>query len=1481
MKHLFSSFSRLHWCLVWWLLLLAPAAQAQTPTFATPVTYSTGSASSTGYNNPYDVLGTDVNRDGKPDLLVTNSTDNSVGILLGTGTGNFQLARTFSAEGNGNNPVNLAVGDLNRDGNPDVVTGNIGRDQFTVFLGNGDGTLRAAVSYSPGSGRPQGVALADVNGDGLLDALTANSSGNSASVLLGNGEGTFRAPTVYALSSGASPVRVVVADVNGDGRLDLLTANSGGSSASVLLGNGNGTFQTAINYPAGSGTQALAVTDVNGDGRLDLLTANRGSNSVSVLLGNGNGTFQAAANYTTGSNSFPYDVKAADVNGDGQLDLITANSNYSSNAVAILVGNGNGTFQAPLAFGGGRNTYSQAVSVLDVNGDSRPDLLVANTEVQYRTTGSASVLLNTTVQPTPALTSLDPTRGIVGTQVTLTGQNLTGATAVRFNNTTATTFAVVNATTLTVVVPVGATTGPVTVTTPGGTSNGLAFTVQTAAPVVLTPANNSYTNGQITLSGTAPANSTVTLYLSYLDFGATTTLTTTATAAGTFSQGPFSVIEGRTQVYATAQSAGAAVSANSNTNTFVVDRTAPTVTLSSSNGTSGGSTSSSPLLFTATFSEAVTSLAASGLAVTNGTVSSGPTAGSGNRYTFQVTPTTPGAATTVQVRAGAVNDLAGNGSAASALYTLTYSQPVTAAPVVTTPANNSTTSSVPTFAGTAPTGSTVTLYLAPGSGAAQLLGTTTATSGSFSLTSPTVLSSGLYTVYATAQSSGSTVSANSNTNTFTVDNTPPTPTVTTTAPSPTSVAPIPFEVRFSEPVTGFVASDLGVTNGTVTAGSFSGSSSGPYSFSVTPTAPGPVTVRVPASVAQDAVGNLSTASNTVSVQYNLPNQAPVIANQSFSVPASSPTGTVVGTVVASDPDAGQTLTYSITAGNPNGAFTLVGNQLRVANAAVLTSTGTYALTVQVQDNGSPSRTSTATITVTVTPVTQVLYRLNAGGPALNTSLGAFAADQYFSASRLGATSNPIAGTTDDALYQTERFEGAFGYSLRVPNGTYQVVLHFAELYWTQPGQRIFDVRAENQLVLDNYDILRKVAPFTATTETFSVVVTDGVLNLDLSALQRDGGRDAAKLSALEVLSRSAGPNQPPVIANQSFSVTEGSVAGTLVGTVVASDPDAGQTLSYALTAGNTDGAFAFVGNQLQVANAAAVRTAASPFTLTVRVTDDGNPALSTTATVTVTVTPSMQVFYRLNAGGPAVNTSRGQFAADQFFSPSRTGATTGSIAGTTDDALYQTERFEGLFGYSLRVPNGTYQVVLHFAETYWTQLGQRIFDVRAENRLVLDNYDILRKVAPFTATTETFSVVVTDGVLNLDLSALQSDGGRDAAKLSALEVLAPAAAPTRTTLASQAVLSTTSTDKLAARLEALPNPFTERVQVSFQLPHTEAYTLTVYDLAGRQLQQQIGAAVPAGERQQVTLSLGTYPVGVYVVRLTTNSGTQQVRVIKH
>jgi hypothetical protein len=216
---------------------------------------------------------------------------------------------------------------------------NLRSDSVSVLLGNGNGTFQSAVNFAVGV-FPNAVAVADVNGDGRPDLVVTNDGTNSVSVLLGNGDGTFQSAVNYGV--GPHPNSVAVADVNGDGHPDLVVANYGSSSSpgntvSVLLGNGDGTFQSAVNYTVGKSPRFLAVADVNGDGHPDLITANLNSNTVSVLLGNGNGTFKAAQNFGVGA--YPTAVAVGDVNGDGIPDLVAANA--GSDNVSVLLGNRN------------------------------------------------------------------------------------------------------------------------------------------------------------------------------------------------------------------------------------------------------------------------------------------------------------------------------------------------------------------------------------------------------------------------------------------------------------------------------------------------------------------------------------------------------------------------------------------------------------------------------------------------------------------------------------------------------------------------------------------------------------------------------------------------------------------------------------------------------------------------------------------------------------------------------------------------------------------------------------------------------------------------------------------------------------------------------------------------------------------------------------------------------------------------------------
>jgi uncharacterized protein (TIGR03437 family) len=190
-------------------------------------------------------------------------------------------------------------------------------------------------------------------------------------VLLGNGDGTFRTAVNYNV--GNSPASIAVGDFNGDGKADVAVVNYNSNNLTVLLGNGNGTFQAAVNYPVGNNPLSVAVGDFNADGKVDLAVANQSGNNVSVLLGNGDGTFQAAVNYGAGSS--PRSLTVGDFNGDGKSDIVAAN--YGSNNVSVLLGNGDGTFQLSASYNAG--TFPASVALGDFNGDGKADLAVANT----------------------------------------------------------------------------------------------------------------------------------------------------------------------------------------------------------------------------------------------------------------------------------------------------------------------------------------------------------------------------------------------------------------------------------------------------------------------------------------------------------------------------------------------------------------------------------------------------------------------------------------------------------------------------------------------------------------------------------------------------------------------------------------------------------------------------------------------------------------------------------------------------------------------------------------------------------------------------------------------------------------------------------------------------------------------------------------------------------------------------------------------
>ncbi len=195
----------------------------------------------------------------------------------------------------GSNPWFTASARLRGAGHPlDLVTANFNSDTISVFLGNGDGTLQAPITYVLGS-QPIALAIGDLNGDGIADIAVANYNSSTISILRGDGQGAFT--LVQTLTAGSNPRGIAIADLDGQHGNDLVVSNWGSNNVSVLLNQGGGTFASAVNYPVGNNPAGLAVADLNGDGKLDVVVANWSSNTVSVLPGNGDGTFGTQVNY--------------------------------------------------------------------------------------------------------------------------------------------------------------------------------------------------------------------------------------------------------------------------------------------------------------------------------------------------------------------------------------------------------------------------------------------------------------------------------------------------------------------------------------------------------------------------------------------------------------------------------------------------------------------------------------------------------------------------------------------------------------------------------------------------------------------------------------------------------------------------------------------------------------------------------------------------------------------------------------------------------------------------------------------------------------------------------------------------------------------------------------------------------------------------------------------------------------------------------
>lgn len=472
-------------------------------------------------NSPLSVALADFNKDGHLDFATANSGDGTVSLARGNGDGTFQAALDYRTH---LEHKSIAVGDLDGDGHPDVVVASFcGNDPkcaangtASVFLSDGKGGLRAYSSYTLGKG-PTSIGLADVNGDKKLDLIAVNRDDGTVMVLLGNGDGTFQEGVTYSAGSspvslsigdfnqdgkpdlaiaalcgsagcqqlgsvnillgngdgsfkpgasyevGFSPAAVSVGDLNGDGKLDLVVANSCGESAtcstgtaSVLLGDGKGSFTLKSKLELGKQVSSIALADLNQDGKLDLIVANGGDNQVEAFLGNGNGTFSNETLYAVGI--APSSLVVADFEGDGHPDVAVANLKNST--VSLLHGNGDGTLQTGVAYGVGLGP--EALAALDLDGSGRLALVTANGNTGGSPAGNDITVLavaggdRPVVSPiSPNPTSVSPSSGPIagGTSVAIAGTNFVKGATATFGSTAATNVVVVSATEITATTP--------------------------------------------------------------------------------------------------------------------------------------------------------------------------------------------------------------------------------------------------------------------------------------------------------------------------------------------------------------------------------------------------------------------------------------------------------------------------------------------------------------------------------------------------------------------------------------------------------------------------------------------------------------------------------------------------------------------------------------------------------------------------------------------------------------------------------------------------------------------------------------------------------------------------------------------------------------------------------------------------------------------------------------------------------------------
>ncbi|CAF1601455.1 unnamed protein product [Adineta ricciae] len=333
----------------------------------------------TGMNSiPRAVAIADFNKDDRLDFVILNSGNENIGIFLGLGDGTFSNQTTYPLE-DGSNPWTIVVYDIDKDDCLDILVANSWTDDIAIFLGYGNGTFMEQITYyiDYNTG-PEGIAIADFDNDGRWDIVINLQFSNQIVVAYGYENGTFSNKVFYSTGTYSYPGAVAVGDLNHDNYVDIVVANYGTDDIRILYGQSSGNFSNTNSLSCGynANPKSILIIDLNEDENLDIVVANSGTDNIGIFFGRSDGMTFEQKFLSTGVGSAPYGFVVNDINNDKQLDLIVAN--YGTNNIGVLLGCVNGSFFSPLTYSTGDYSQPWKVALGDFNNDSRLDAVVAS-----------------------------------------------------------------------------------------------------------------------------------------------------------------------------------------------------------------------------------------------------------------------------------------------------------------------------------------------------------------------------------------------------------------------------------------------------------------------------------------------------------------------------------------------------------------------------------------------------------------------------------------------------------------------------------------------------------------------------------------------------------------------------------------------------------------------------------------------------------------------------------------------------------------------------------------------------------------------------------------------------------------------------------------------------------------------------------------------------------------------------------------------